>query len=364
MRLLTDALPLVVAYIGADLRYRFVNATWEQWFGRPREVISGRTMAEILDPDAYRAASPWFERVLRGEKVSFASVIRRVGEEPRHVEVTYAPDFDDRGGVRGFIARMLDVTAHMRAAVALGEARDQADAARDDLARKAHELQASNGALEQFGYVVSHDLQEPLRMVAQYLSLLEKRAGAEIDEKSRGFISYARDGALRMQQMIDDLLRYARAGRVQPIDGVDLSQVMDEVRRDLSARIAETGATLTAAPLPRVRVDRTAMRQVLQNLIANALKFAGTEPALVRVEAVEEDHGWRFAVVDNGIGIDPANCERVFEVFQRLHTRDEYPGNGIGLAICRKIVEQHGGRIWVESAPGRGSRFNFTLPRR
>jgi len=231
------------------------------------------------------------------------------------------------------------------------------------LADKADELARSNADLEQFAYVASHDLQEPLRMVTAYTQLLAERYRGRLDENADKFIGYASEGAQRMQVLIQDLLAFSRVGRNGfTSESVDCNAVMKDVLQSLTPAIQESGAVVTHAGLPAVWADRTQMVQLLQNLIGNAIKFRGKDPPVVSVQAEEADQRWRFSVSDNGIGIAPEDAEKIFAAFQRLHTRTEYPGNGIGLAICKKIIEHNGGKIWVESQAGSGSTFKFTLP--
>jgi signal transduction histidine kinase len=229
------------------------------------------------------------------------------------------------------------------------------------------DLRRSNAELEQFAYVASHDLQEPLRKVASFCQLLQQRYGGRLDERADQYIGFAVDGARRMQDLINDLLAFSRVGRVeQPHVDVDCAELIERVRGDLSRAIEETGATVTVdGALPVVFGDRGLLRLVFQNLIANAIKFRGAEPPAVVLSATRDGDVWRFACSDNGIGIDPEYAERIFVLFQRLHARAEYEGTGIGLAMCRKIVEYHGGRMWLDTdrtALGTGSTFYFTLP--
>ena len=234
--------------------------------------------------------------------------------------------------------------------------------AEEDLARKVDELARSNADLEQFAYVASHDLQEPLRMVTAYTQLLAERYRGKLDENADKFIAYAADGAQRMQVLIRDLLAFSRVGGKEAPGSVDCNVVMKDVLQALAAAIEESGAVVRLGELPVVWADRTQVAQVFQNLIGNAIKFRGKEPPMVSVQAEEAGQQWQFSVSDNGIGIAPEYAENVFVVFQRLHGREEYPGNGIGLAICKKIVEHNGGKIWVESQTESGSTFKFTLP--
>jgi len=233
--------------------------------------------------------------------------------------------------------------------------------AEEDLARKADELARSNADLEQFAYVASHDLQEPLRMVAAYTQLLAERYRGKLDENADKFIGYASEGALRMQSLIQDLLAFSRVGR-NGSGRVDCDAVMEEVLMTLGPAIQESGAVVTHAALAEVWANRSQMAQVFQNLIGNAIKFRGNEPPAIFVQAEKAGQQWLFSVSDNGIGIAPEYAENIFVVFHRLHARTEYPGNGIGLAICKKIVERNGGKIWVEAQTGHGSVFKFTLP--
>jgi signal transduction histidine kinase len=234
--------------------------------------------------------------------------------------------------------------------------------AEDDLAKKAEELARSNADLEQFAYVASHDLQEPLRMVAAYTQLLSERYKGKLDADADKFLGYACEGAVRMQVLIQDLLAFSRVGRSAERADVDCNSVMKEVLQTLASAVQESGAVVAYADLPQVWADRTQLAQVLQNLIGNAIKFRGKEPPEISLCAEKEDQHWLFSVSDNGIGIPSENAENIFVVFQRLHARTEYPGNGIGLAICKKIIERYGGRIWVESQNNSGSTFKFTMP--
>jgi len=257
---------------------------------------------------------------------------------------------DERGEPRRWLGAVTDITERKRA-------EEKLKAALADLER-------SNKELEQFAYVASHDLQEPLRMVSSYTQLLAQRYEGQLDEKAKKYIDYAVDGAIRMQRLINDLLTYSRVGtRGNPLAPTDSRAVLGEALRNLAAMIEEKQALVTNDDLPTVRADASQLAQVFQNLIANAIKFRGEAPPRVHVSAREQAGEWIFSVADNGIGIDPQYADRLFVIFQRLHTRDEYPGTGIGLALCRRIVERHGGRIWFESELGKGSTFYFTIPK-
>ena len=254
--------------------------------------------------------------------------------------------------VASFAHRHLEISARLREEIA---ERRRAEA---DLAR-------SNADLEQFAYAASHDLQEPLRTITRYVQLLERRMGANADADTREFMGFVQDGAKRMSAQIKDLLDYSRIGsRGQDMARVDCGEMISEIRRDLAAGIEECGAKLIVHSLPSVQADRHQLIRVLQNLIANAIRYRqpGRAPRIeVSASAVEDE--WVFSVADNGIGIDPQYFDRIFIIFQRLHTKHEYGGTGIGLALCKRIIERHGGHIWLTSTPGEGSTFYFSLPR-
>lgn len=232
------------------------------------------------------------------------------------------------------------------------------------LTEQTERLSRSNADLEQFAYVASHDLQEPLRMVASYTQLLAKGEQDRLRPEAKEYIAFAIDGATRMQSLISDLLRYSRlASEPTPLVPLEPEDLLATVRKNLEVAISENGAVVTADPLPVVRGNESQLVQLLQNLVANAIKFRGEQPPVVHVSAVSRGDFIEFAVRDNGVGFDPKYAPKIFVIFQRLHARGKYPGTGIGLAVCKKIVERHGGTIWVESAPGAGTTFFFTLPR-
>ncbi len=261
-----------------------------------------------------------------------------------------APIKDDQGNVYAFVAVKEDTT----------ERRHR----EDHLRRLRAELERSNQELEQFAYVTSHDLQEPLRMIASYTQLLEKRYNDLLDEKGKKYIYFAVDGVNRMQQLISDLLAFSRVGtKDKELIETDLNLVYEKAIKNLEIAIKENNAKILCDPLPVVTGDDVQLIQLFQNLVGNALKFHGEAAPEVQIHGQDHGNEWLFCVSDNGIGLDEKYKDRIFIIFQRLHTKDEYKGTGIGLAVCKKIVERHGGKIWVESKPGQGAKFYFTIPK-
>ena len=235
----------------------------------------------------------------------------------------------------------------------------------EQLKKWTKELATSNAELEQFAYVASHDLQEPLRMVTGFLTQLEKKYGATLDEKGKQYIHFATDGASRMRQIMRDLLEYSRVGRAaQMVEKVDLDELVKEVLGLHRKQIKERKAVIKTDKLPVVIASKTPMRQVFLNLISNSLKYHnGNERTKIHISCKSSDMQWEFAVTDNGIGIDPKDFERIFIIFQRLHSKEEYSGTGMGLTITKKIIETLGGKIWVTSEAGKGTTFYFTIPK-
>jgi signal transduction histidine kinase len=225
------------------------------------------------------------------------------------------------------------------------------------------ELARSNAELEQFAYVASHDLQEPLRMISNYTQLLAERYRGKLDEQADKYIAYSVDGATRMQALIQDLLKFSRVGKTE-IESrtTECRAVVEQALKNLQAAVQESGAVVNWNSLPVVMADASQLTQVFQNLIANAIKFHGSEKPLIQIDAEKKEHEWVLTVSDNGIGIPAESWQDIFVIFRRLHTRAEYAGNGIGLSMCKKIIERHGGKLWVEAQAAPGCRFKFTLP--
>ncbi|MEV4398079.1 ATP-binding protein [Nonomuraea sp. NPDC049607] len=285
------------------------------------------------------------------------AVLKPVARLTEQVRTVAAGDFDHRLGVDR-PAELSELSSHVdsmrrRIVSAWREAADQAD-----------ELRRSNGDLEQFAYVASHDLQEPLRKVASFTQMLEQRYGPQLDDRARQYIHYAVDGAKRMQLLINDLLDFSRVGRVNGGRApTDSGQALNRALENLSAMIEDTGATVVHDDLPMVEGNRPQLTQLFQNLVENAVKFRSQEPPRVILTAERKGDMWEFSCSDNGIGVDPKYADRIFLIFQRLHPRDVYPGTGIGLALCRKIVEYHGGQLRLDDTPAdQGATFRWTLP--
>ena len=331
-----------------------VITTWnhgaEKVFGYPVSEAVGKPMQMLVPPERANEEADILARVERGESVEHFETVRvRKDGKGIDVSVTISPIRDSSGAIVGVSKVARDISERKRA--------------EQRLADKVEELARSNRDLEQFAYAASHDLQEPLRMVASYTQLLAERYGGKLDENADKFLGYAREGALRMQVLIRDLLTFSRVVQAGvPRKNVDCDVALEEALQSLTAAIEESGAVVTHTALPNIWADQTQIAQVFQNLIGNAIKFHNGAPPQCAVSAEKSGCNWLFSVSDKGIGIAPEYAENIFVVFQRLHARSEYPGNGIGLAICKKIVEHYGGTIWVESKVGQGSTFKFTLP--
>ena len=341
-----------VAHINLNRRFLRVNKRLCEILGYPEAELlqlSGRQISHPEDLDVIDTQRPALHAgtldAVRVEK----RYLRKDGSTV-WVALTLTVERDAAGKAQYEIAIYDDITSRKKA-------ESELQAAHDELTR-------SNAELEQFAYVASHDLQEPLRMVSSYTQLLGKRYGERLEGDAKEFMAFVIEGAGRMRQLIDDLLAYSRVGtRGKGFRQVKLESVIERASVNLRAALEESGAELTHDPLPVVQADESQLVQLFQNLIGNAVKFHGAAVPKIHVSAVEKEHEWEVTVTDNGIGLEPQYFERIFMVFQRLHDRGQYPGTGIGLAICKKVVERHGGRLWVESEPGKGSSFHFTLPK-
>jgi PAS domain S-box-containing protein len=335
-----------------DGRFVRVNKRLCEILGYPEQELLGKHVKDISHPDDRDVTDAERARIRAGEIESARFEKRYLRADGTLVwcRIAIALARDVFGMPTYEVAVFDDITDRKKAEAALHEAHE--------------ELKRSNAELEQFAYVASHDLQEPLRMVASYTQLLARRYDERLDSDAREFMSYIVDGASRMKQLIEDLLAYSRVGT----RGIAFANVSAEgaLRRalfNLRGGLEEAGAAVTHDPMPTLPADEVQLGQLFQNLIGNALKFRSQANPKIHIVVTESAPEYTFEVRDNGIGIEPQYFERIFMVFQRLHNKGEYPGTGIGLAICKKVVERHGGRIWVESRPGEGSSFFFTLPK-
>ncbi len=329
------------------------NPAAEKTFGYTRAEVMGKSMAELIVPPSlrrkhHRGMQHYLatnEGPILGHPVESTAMRADGSEFPIEISITTIR-LDKKPLFTGFLR---DISERKQA--------------QEKLEQTMAELERSNSELQQFAYIASHDLQEPLRMVASYTQLLAKRYQGKLDADADDFIAFAVDGATRMQALINDLLTYSRVGtRGEEFGSTDCETMLEKTLANLQVAIEESGTLITHDPLPTVTADASQLGQVLQNLIGNAIKFHGEETPRVHISAEQKNNTWVFEVRDNGIGIAQKYLERIFVIFQRLHTREEYAGTGIGLAVCKRIVERHKGRIWVESEPGKGTSFYFTIP--
>jgi PAS domain S-box-containing protein len=329
-----------------DGRFVEVNPAWLETLGYRSEDLVGRRLLELVHPDDVDATIALMGKVQRKEVDTEHIHHRLIAKDGSERWISWSTRADFETGL--VYARGADSTERRAAA--------------DSLARANEELERSNKELEQFAYVASHDLAEPLRSISGFSQFLAAEYEDKLDDDGREYLEHIVAGTVRMRTLIDALLEYSRVGRNRPEKAaVPGDDILDDVLSSLDAAIRESGATVTREPLPVVLADRGELARVFQNLLSNALKFAGEDPPRVHVAATPDGDRMLFSVTDNGIGVEPEFAERVFGMFKRLHNRDRYPGAGIGLTVSRRIVERHGGRMWVETAPTGGSCFKFTL---
>ena len=332
------------------------NPAAERIYGYTATEMIGKSVDVLVPQDRGDEIPKILKRIRDGERIEhYETKRRRRDGTVIDISLTVSPIKDQEGRTVGSSAIARDVTVAKRAEEALRMV--------DELRQRTDELARSNSELQRFAYVASHDLQEPSRTVATYCELLDDRYKAQLDDKAREWIGYAVAGARRMHALVADLLEYSRLqSPTRPVAPTDCARVVAEAIANLRISIDETGAEVTHDPLPVVTADASQLAHLFQNLIANAIKFRGNQAPRVHVSAERRGDEWVFSVRDNGIGIAPRHCQQIFDVFKRLHPEGQYPGTGIGLAICKRVVEHHLGRIWVESEPGRGSVFYFSLP--
>lgn len=329
----------------------YASPSFLKLVGLTQQEYSGLGWSSVLHPEeAQRTMAAWRECVAAGGFWDEVQRVRGVDGEWHHILARGGPVRNERGEIIFWAGINLDISREKRTEEALREAIEA--------------LRSSNADLEQFAYAASHDLQEPLRNVAIFSQLLKDRYGGRLDRQADEFLAYTVEGAKRMEILIKDLLTYTQATQTsdKPITPVNAGEVLEKTLASLKVIIDEHNATITDDPLPALLVHEAHLQQIFQNLIGNSIKYRNQEPPHLHIGAAPEGSYWLFSVRDNGIGIDPKYSQQVFGIFKRLHSREKYPGTGIGLALCQKIVTRYRGRIWVESELGKGATFRFTLP--
>lgn len=351
------------------------DATWD-WDVNTNALVWGERVMDLfgIDPDKEPAGLvSWTSRIHPEDKEATLDSIHAVLGDLNAIKWEYEYRFiradgsiahvfdrgyvirDANGSALRMVGAMQDMTDRKEKELALHDLNDQ-------FAQRTRDVEISNAELEKFAYMVSHDLQEPLRMISSFMHLLEKKYGAQLDDKAREYITFAVNGSERMKRLIRDLLEYSRVSiNHENFSAVDMSVLAHQVQNMFMQDIETTGAMIECEGLPVISANRTHMLQLLQNLISNALKYRSQDPPRIKLTAVEEVDGWEFQITDNGIGVDERHFEQIFIIFQRLNHERGQSGTGIGLAICKKIIEKHKGRIWISSLPGQGSTIHFTI---
>lgn len=348
LNLLLEHTPAAIAMLDKDMKYQLLSRRWLEDYNLGDQNIIGKSHYEIF-PEIPAHWKNIHQRCVQGavERCEEDLFVRANGQK-QWLKWEIRPWASDAGGINGIIMVSEEITERRKA--------------QEKLQQLNEELIQSNRDLEQFAYVASHDLQEPLRTVTSYAQLLARKYQGNLDAKADKYINYIVEGAARMQQLIEDLLEFSRVGtRAKKLVPTNCENVINQVLENLKIAIAESRTRVTHDPLPTVMGDETQLIQLFQNLIGNAIKFRGEEVPRVYISVEQREKEWLFSIRDNGIGIETEYFDRIFTIFQRLHSKSEYPGTGIGLAVCKKIVERHGGRIWVESEPSAGTTFHFTI---
>jgi PAS domain S-box-containing protein len=334
--------------IDSDAVTTYVNHAMARMLGYSELEMLGRSIFDFMDEQEQQETNEYVERRKQGIGEKHESKLKSKDGKDVWTYISSSPVIDEQGNMRSSCALVYNITERKES--------------EQQMLQLTTELKRSNEELEQFAYVASHDLQEPLRAITSYTQLLAQRYQGNLDAKADKYINYVVDGATRMQQLINDLLAYSRTGRGQEFEWVDCNDVVQQSLSNLQIAIAEKKAIVACEEMPTLMADEFQLVQLFQNLIANAVKFCCENIPLIHIDAVRSESEWLFSVRDNGIGIAPEYADRIFIIFQRLHSRREYSGTGIGLSMCKRIVERHGGRIWVESQEGEGATFYFTIP--
>jgi len=351
-RSLLESAPDAIVICDEQGNIKLINRRTEELFGYNRAELLGQPVEILIPASAHEMHRKYRTAYTRAPAVRPMGINLDLYGQHKNgrlipVEISLSPMKTKEGTF--IISVVHDISQRKRA--------------QEQLAEQAKELARSNAELEQFAYVASHDLQEPLRMVASYCQLLAKRYRGKLDADADEFIGFAVEGANRMQRLINDLLTYSRAGAKDSshFSSVSTQELLDQVLDNLRLAIEEAHAEINIGPMPTVFADARQIVQLFQNLMSNAIKFHSDDPLKIDISAEDKGENWLFTIKDNGIGIPTEFYEKIFVIFKHLHSREKYPGTGIGLAICKKIVERHNGRIWIESEPGKGAKFRFTL---
>ncbi|MGL5061174.1 MAG: PAS domain-containing sensor histidine kinase, partial [Microcoleus sp.] len=334
--------------IDSNSRTTYTNRAMAKMLGYTETEMLGKSIFEFMGEETKQDAENQLDRRNQGIADKHEFKLKNKNGKDVWTYLSASPVMDDRGNMVSCCALVYNISDRKET--------------EQQLLQLTEDLQRSNEQLEQFAYVASHDLQEPLRAVTSYAQLLAQRYHNNLDDRADKYINYIVGGATRMHQLINDLLAYSRAGRGKEFEPVDCNIVVEQSLCNLQIAIAETQAAIACEPMPTLMADESQLVQLFQNLIGNAIKFCRQEIPLIQISVAQQDSEWLFSVRDNGIGIAPEYAERIFIIFQRLHSRREYEGTGIGLAMCKRIVERHGGRIWVDSREGEGATFCFTIP--
>jgi len=350
LEMITENMAAAVTRCSRDLRYVWVSQAYAGWLQRPKEEIEGRSILDVIGAQGFEEIRPYMERVLAGEKVDYTKQVHFLSAGSRWINAVYVPTRAHDQRVDGWIAVVTDITEYIQQKQHL---------------RKANlHLARANQDLKHFVFAASHDLREPLRMIAMYSQLLVRGYMNPLDEEASTCVRFITEGTNRMQQLLTGLLAYARLigdGEPEASTVADLNAAFRKAVENCLSDIEECHATIVSDSLPTLPGHEPHFIELFQNLLSNAIKYRSHQPLHIHVCAINEDHGWRVAVADNGIGIEPEFHQHIFGVFKRLHG-PSIPGTGIGLAICQRVVDRYGGRIWVESQKDQGATFYFTLP--
>lgn len=339
------------AFIDRDFTYKYVNQTYLDYWNKRADQVEGKLVASVVGEEVFAEIQPLMARALAGESVSYFARFDYPVKGRRHMQASYLPARDAAGAILGLVIRVHD----------LQDMKDSEEKLRATVSL----LEEKNLVQQRFIHILSHDLREPVNTIVNFASLLAADHAAALPDKAQQYLRYVTNGGERMKELLDDLLNYVHIDHAQPeLRPIELDRVMIGVGEDLADAIARKMASVEWDALPVISGERSLIRILMQNLVANAIKFSRPSVApIVRVSAVDTGDFWELRIQDNGIGIPQAKLEKVFELFQRLNTRKEFDGTGLGLATCRKIVELHNGRIWVTSELGKGSCFHVTLPK-